>query len=322
VLAAIAVAATLTVLGASMPASGAAIKGTIEVISVTDQGTGLNAPVQGRRFDVAVRVVDESNQPLTLTKATSIRLTEVSGAGALGGTTTGVIAKNASTGTISGAIYSTFANGENGVVLRVSAFGGVELNPSRDVTVNVAATAFKASATPHVPLEVVDPNCVQPTAERPTCGVLQLPNGASGNVVTALGSCQGIVASNCSPNTGVVPGLLFTGLVNLKDADGDRLYCTPERDELATAPCNDPVTSILKCDKSKCGNSGAGVTQFPVLVDLTNVGTLTEAPPCPSRGILGANQNVCWDQSQSRKDIAGDLHSYVLFDIDYRMSHP
>jgi hypothetical protein len=304
-MAATAVAATLTALGMSTPVNAAPIKGSL-VASVTDQGTGLTAPVQGRQFDVKVNVVDlaESPQPLAVSKATTIELIEVSGDGTLGGNLKGVIPKNTSTGTISGAIYSTDANGENGVKLQVRVVSGVALNPA-PVTENVAATAVREPATDS-PLEVVDRNCVDPTPERPTCGLLLLPNGVNDDVIMALGQCLGVGTPTFDCSAGGVRGLLVTAVADL----GNR-YSEIE-----------PATFVLKCDKSKCGNGG--VLDFPPLVDVSkdNTGALVQPPACPSKGVLGDNQPACWDQVQSKKDIAGDVHTYILFDVDFRFSHP
>ncbi len=118
--------------GISIPASAAPAKGSLEIVSITDTASGLGAPVQDRPFDVVVRVLDTAGQPTTVNQRTTIVLEEVSGPGSLGGATTGVIPRNGSGATISGATYTQFANG---VELRVRATTGVELAPA-EVTVN------------------------------------------------------------------------------------------------------------------------------------------------------------------------------------------
>src|ERR687897_681024 len=134
-------AGVLAAAGISVPAN-AAPKGSLEIVSVTDTASGLGAPVQNRPFNVAVRILDNAGQPMTVNQATRIALEEVSGPGVLGGTTTAVIPRNGSSATISGATYSLYANG---VVLRVRAVSGVDLSPD-DVTVDVALTAVGANA--------------------------------------------------------------------------------------------------------------------------------------------------------------------------------
>src|SRR5512132_1830103 len=98
-------AGVLAAAGTSVPAYAAA-KGSLEIVSVTDTGSGLGAPVQDRPFNVAVRVLDLAGQPTTVNQATTIVLEEVSGPGVLGGTTSAVIPRYGSGATISGATYS------------------------------------------------------------------------------------------------------------------------------------------------------------------------------------------------------------------------
>jgi hypothetical protein len=292
----------LATLAGLPPASGGAVKGSLVVLSVTDPTTGLAGAVQGRPFSVVVEARDDAGAPLAVTRDTTVTLVEISGPGSLGGTLTGTILKNGSQGTISGATYSTFANG---VVLEVRATGGVSLSAGR-ATVNVARTAVKATATPRSALDVTDPGCTVPSPAVPVCGFLKLPNGANGTILLSVGSCAGIVA--CFSNAQAPPGLV-TASVSLKDANGAPLYTK-------TAP----ATFVLGCDKSLCSNGG--VPKFQVLIDVTDTGAFAVAPDCPSRGVLGATQTACLDTVQSKKDGSGDLFSVVLFDHDIRGSYP
>jgi hypothetical protein len=290
-----------SVLTALVPvtASGGAVKGSLAVISVSDGGTGLAGAVQGRPFTVMVESQDDTGAPVALTKATTVELSEVSGAGALSGTLTGVIPKNGSRATISGAVYSAL---DNGVVLRVTATSGVALSPA-ETTVNVASTAVRAVGAPRVAQNVTDPGCAVPTPASPVCGYLLLPNGANGTILLSVGSCEGIL--EC-----VTDGAgLVTAEVVLKDELGAPLY-TREA----------PATFVAACDKSLCGNGG--VPNFDVLFDVTNTEDLTVAPPCPAKGTIGDNQEFCHDTVQSKKDGSGDLHSYILFVHDARASFP
>ena len=165
------------------PASGGAVKGSLVVRSVTDPASGLAGAVQGRPFSVVVEALDDLGAPLVVTRDTTVTLVEISGPGSLGGTLTGTIRKNTSQGTISGATYSTFANG---VVLEVRSTGGLSLSAGR-TTVNVARTAVKATATPRSALDVTDPGCAVPSAAVPVCGYLKLPNGGNGTVLLSVG---------------------------------------------------------------------------------------------------------------------------------------
>jgi hypothetical protein len=78
----------------------------------------------------------------------------------------------------------------------------------------------------------------------------------------------------------------------------------------------------VACDKALCRENANGVPQLPLLYTFDNDGDLLkEAGPCPSKGVIGANQEVCVDYVQSKRQ-NGDLYSYLLFDYDLRASHP
>ncbi len=284
------------------PAVGGAVKGSLVVLSVEDTSTGLGGAVQGRPFSVVVEARDDDGVPVTVTRDTTVTLVAISGPGSLGGTVTGKILKNGSRVTISGATYSTFANG---VVLEARSSGGVALSAGR-TTVNVSRTAVRATATPRQAIDVTDPACAAPSAAVPVCGYLSLPNGANGTVLLSVGSCAGIVS--CFAQAQAPPGLV-TASVSLKDAGGAPLY-TKEA----------PATFVIGCDKSLCSNGG--VPKFDVLIDVTDTGAFAVAPRCPSKGVLGATQTACVDTVQSKRNGAGDLYSVVLFDYDIRGSYP
>jgi hypothetical protein len=297
------------VIGISIPASAVPpVKGSLDIVSITDTASGLGAPVQDRPFDVVVRVLDTAGQPTTVNQATRIVLEEVSGPGVLGGTTTAVIPRNGSSATISSATYSQFANG---VELRVRATTGVELAPA-EVTVEVALRAVGANANPGNPLNLTDPDCAAPTAEVPTCGQLLLPNGASGLVTVSVGSCDGLVDpaipdrdDDCL-TVGDTEALVVTTIANLKDADGNPLYETSH------------ATLTLACDKVLCGQSG--VPKLPVIYTLENTGQLdTVAPECSAKGVLAEGQEACVDYVSSMRS-KGDLYLVVLFRVDARWS--
>jgi hypothetical protein len=291
----------LASLAAIPPASGA-VKGSLVVLSVNDTATGLAGAVQGRPFTVVVEARDDLGAPLPVTRDTTVTLVEISGPGSLGGTLTGTIPKNTSQGTISGATYSTFANG---VVLEARSTGGVSLNAGQ-TTANVARTAVRTTATPGSALDVTDPGCAVPSPAVPVCGFLKLPNGANGTVLMSVGSCAGILT--CFTGAGTPPGLV-TAAVSLKDANGNALYTK-----------TNPATFVLGCDKTLCSNGG--VPKFAVLVDVTDTGAFAMAPDCPSKGVLGATQTACLDTVQSKKDGSGDVFSVVLFDHDIRGTYP
>ena len=136
---------------------------------ITDQGSRLQWPVQGRPFDVVVQAVDDDGKPAAVSKTTKIKLTEVFGPGDLGGNTTAIIPAGLPSTTIYGATYSQFANG---VKLKVKVVYGDHLAPDK-ITVEVALTAVGADAKPGTALTLKDPDCLAPTAEVPNCGIFR-----------------------------------------------------------------------------------------------------------------------------------------------------
>jgi hypothetical protein len=292
--------------GISIPASAAATKGSLDIVSITDTASGLGAPVQGRPFNVVVRVLDTAGQPTTVNQATTIVLEEVSGPGVLGGTTTAVIPRNGSGATISGATYSQFANG---VVLRVRAASGVSLDADQ-MTVEVALKAAGANATAGDPLNLTDPDCAAPTGTVPNCGQFLLPEGANGHVTVSVGSCDGLNDPD-DPEVKCRDGaLLVTAIGNLKDEQGNPLYTR-----------SSPATLVVACDKDLCREMANGVPKVPLFFTLNNTGPLEEeALPCPAKGVIDEDQDACVDYVSSSRS-RGDLYLHLLFAADARSSY-
>ncbi|MGH3471643.1 MAG: hypothetical protein ACRDPG_06320 [Nocardioidaceae bacterium] len=134
-----------------------------------------------------------------------------------------------------------------------------------------------------------------PTPTDQVCGDLVLPNGSDGQQLMTLGVCSG---TDCPTNN--------TYLWAMAGVSG---YSN-----------SSPATLILKCDKTLC--TGGGINTYHPLVSLVPNGPLTQAPPCPSKGTVGAGQQVCVDYVQSRRDNAGDTLLYILFVNDPRVSFP
>jgi hypothetical protein len=323
VLSAALLAAALVLIGTWLPADATGAHGqggdhddadALQIVLIRDRGSGLLWPVQDRKFDVVVQVVDDDGQPVKVTEPTKIKLTEVSGPGELGGNTTAIIQKDFSSTVILGATYSQFANG---VVLKVKVVYGERL-VSDKITVEVALTAVGADAKPGKPLNLTDPNCAAPTSKVPTCGFLNLNNGADGHVTLSVGSCDDLADKfgGCRERANT-EALVVTAIASLKDSDGDPLYSRKH-----------PAKAILACDKVLCGKSdhkwhgktGHKKPKIRVLYTLNNTGPLTNvAPPCKKKGVLGQDQKVCVDYKNSkRRD--GDLYLPLLYKSDIRFS--
>ena len=90
--------------------------GSLTIVSVSDTGSGLAAPVQGRPFDVVVEVRDDAGELIDAQSGRHDRAHPGLGDGALGGNSAAVIARNSSSATISMPPTPV----ENGVVLRVA----------------------------------------------------------------------------------------------------------------------------------------------------------------------------------------------------------
>jgi hypothetical protein len=318
VLSAALLAAALVIVGTWLPAGATGTHGeggdrddakALQIVLITDTGSGLQWPVEGEPFNVVVQVVDDDGEPIKVRKATKIELKEVSGPGDLGGNTTAVIQAGFSSTTIVGATYSQFANG---VVLAVKVVYGEKLVPDK-ITVEVALTAVGANATPGKSLTLQDPNCSAPTSKVPNCGIFVLKNGADGRVTLSVGSCDGLVKVDDLRDCRTVGGteaLVITAIASLKDSAGDSLYNRKH-----------PAKVILACDKTLCSTNGDNhKPKIKVLYTLNNVGPLTKvAPPCPKKGVLGKDQEACVDYKNSkRRD--GDLYLPVLFNVDGRFA--
>jgi hypothetical protein len=277
----------------------------LQIVLIKDRGSGLLWPVEDRKFDVVVHVVDDDNKPTEVDEPTKIKLTEVSGPGELRGNTAAVIQKGFSSTVISGATYSQFANG---VVLKVKVIYGEHLDSDK-ITVEVALTAVGADAKPGKPLKLKDPDCAAPTSKVPTCGILLLKNGADGHVTLSVGSCDGLANKfgGCRERANT-EALVVTAIASLRDSDGDPLYSRKH-----------PAKAILACDESLCPKT-KDVTKFKVIYTLNNTGPLKKvAPPCPKKGVIGKDQKACVDYKNSkRRD--GDLYLPLLYNVDARYS--
>jgi hypothetical protein len=136
--------------------------------------------------------------------------------------------------------------------------------------------------------------CTTVDPAHPMCGIVSLPNGATGNVALSLGVCP--AGGQCRSGALVTQFIAnMSGYTN-------------------TAPAR----MTIVCDKSLCGNGG--VNKFTAMWSTTASGALAAVPACPSKGVIGASQQYCTDYVSSTRDNAGDLRLVVLFLKDVRGS--
>lgn len=265
----------------------------IVITSVTDQGTGVPTAIAGHPFAVGIALVDSAGNPYFVNKDTVISLSATGGTANLGGNTTGTVLKNQSTTTIFGVTYPKVEN----VTLQASGFKLA--TGSRFLSVQKEAQAISPT-TPFV--STCGPG--DPSTANPICSEVTFHNGVGSTGWFGVGPCvgfPGIDPSTCAP----VEASLFSLIADFGD-----LYTRA-----------DPLTVIWNCHKSVCGTGGgaptSGVPFAPLFVQLEDGGPFVESPACPSKGIVGPDQQFCTDYVQSGRS-QGNLFLYLLFKSDPR----
>lgn len=136
--------------------------------------------------------------------------------------------------------------------------------------------------------------CTTVGPANPICGIVDLPNGTTTNAVMTIGPCN---AGTPHCHTGNTVTQFIAGMTGL--------YTRA-----------DPARMTLVCDKSLCGKGG--VPHYTAQWAQSATDPLTAAPACPSKGVIGADQDFCTDYVSSSRDNAGDLLLVVLFAKDVR----
>jgi hypothetical protein len=305
---------------ASAPlAVNAGIPTKLVVQSATDEKTLLASPVATLPFDVAVQAQDAFGNPavVSTTSPTSLALT-ASGPGSLTSAGSGTIPAGATSGTITGAVYSVIGNG---VVLTASTASPAL---SGTLSVNVQQQAATTTTSPGTPttLTSLNPNgsqCV-PSQQTPTCAQLFLGNGANGSQPVYLfeGSCIG-VSTTCLSN-GSLAGLLVDATANFKDANGQPLYTNAH-----------PAKVVISCYVGLCKTIGdtdndtedktEDANKYPLYLNASDTGgSFTKAPLCTKPGVINAGATFCVDLSGSLRDKNKNLVTTLLIAIDFRVS--
>lgn len=270
-------------------AAGPPVALTID--GVTDEG-GFGVLAKNAPFDVTVTARDAYGNPSAYTGTVTLSTSGGTGSslGTLAGTTTATFSAQSSV-TVAGATYTGYGNS---ITLNAAASGLTSASTSIDVSLFVT----KQNASAHVSTSVTNSSCTDATPQVPVCSTLILPNGANGVVTLSQGVCNPFTPCLTGP---LNQALLVDGRANLTDpATGNLLYTR-----------NAPATVQLRCDKTLCG--GSGTNNFPILFQPSGGGPFVDAPACPSKGHIGANQTFCQDFRQDHRDNAGDLVAYVLF---------
>jgi len=255
-------------------------------------------------FDVAVALVDDAgtSYPVSNAQETVLRISVLRGATAF---VSDVAAETEIPAGGSTAVFEDLAlsRAANGVQLTVEVGAGTKRAFALTPAVTAAFDVVRSFTNVPVPQgdrgssllvsgDGIDQPC-EPTAETTTCADLVLPNGVSSDVFFSNGVCDADVGCR---------------------DDVDLLQVLADFEYSRTAP----ATIVWKCDKTACG--GGGVPSKVLKVNLLPTGPLADAPPCDTKGTVGAAQDYCVDYVQSKRDVAGDLHLYLLLVRDARMS--
>lgn len=303
--------APLAVAGTPAATAAPAPTATKMTVTVTGSSVPAGAPgnpsalvVAGTAFTVGVQFTDDGGAalPASYTKDTtvsfSVRDDDAAHDVALSAKTPVVVAKG--TASSSGQLRLTAGNR---ATLTATVTGGTrdaKAIPSVDsVTFDVVLSATPLS-DPGAKVVSTGNGSIgdfcDATKTDPYCADLFLPSGSVSGAVLSLGLCDALYCGSSS-------NLLLQWLADL---DGS-VY----------GPTN-PATVVYTCDKSVCG--GTGVPQIPVYATLSPTGSLALAAECTAKGVVNEGADFCVDYKQSTKDNAGDVHLFVLFTRDGRIS--
>ena len=294
-LAAIATLVTTASLAVAAPAptATAITIARVSTPSITVPSTpGAAAPYVVRAVPFTVDLT--TDQPLSTTKATRVRLSVTSGPDA-GRTAFVDVPAGATSASVTGVVLSTAFNGvglEAAVDARkTSVAPGTTvidvLRTSLSAPAGSKVTGFGGGGGPGV-------RC-SPTASDPVCGDLLLPESAGvlSDQLLSQGACNGLCNSL---------GSFLQVLVSVDPA----VYNN-----------RNPIEVVAKCDKSLC--SGGGIKSYSVSVQLTPASPPVPSPPCSAKGVVDAGRSFCTDYVQSTRDNAGDLLLSVLLAQDAKI---
>ncbi|KHK99950.1 hypothetical protein LK09_01115 [Microbacterium mangrovi] len=246
----------------------------------------------GTPFQVTVTLFNGST-PATYNTDTAVTLTSSGGTGSLS-TTTATIPAGQSSVTIS----TSYSAATNGLVVTATTTNKKSVLTASTVSfpVNLSLNLLPGNSPllPNGTAGADGNGCAVVDAAHPMCAIVQLPSGATGNVVFSIGVCP--AKASC----------IAGGLVNQVIAD------------MPAATRTSPARLTIVCDKTLCGSGG--VNKYLAMWSQDATSPLAAAPACPSKGIIGPDQTFCTDYVSSTRGNSADLSLVVLFLKDLRGS--
>jgi len=251
-------------------------------------------------FDVTATTVglDGNPAPLSFTKATTVLVSAVTPTGTVDLGSVSVPAEQTSI-----AFSRTLADDIDDVFLHLESVEAKKADPVRQgdsllFDVQREFSQSDAATTPDTSIggDNQGGDCT-PTPLDDTCFEIHLPAGsATGNHLLSLGNCNEV--NPCRRG-----GEYWWSLVNVLASE------------------TDPAIVDMGLDKSlRQGILANGVPKAKWLVRGSGLTVWVEAPPCPSRGVLGADQDFCHDVSWGHRDNSGDTWIRLLWKRDIRGS--
>ena len=236
-----------------------------------------------------------ANRAVTLHVSVAVGSTSFSPASA----TSVTVAKGATSATFPDLVLTTAANGVALLVTATEPSSATQdvvpkRSPSFDVARDFDAVRINGTAGASVSREGVGVACTA-TPARQTCVDLLLPASAGNGDLAffSTGVCDASVG--CAAGRDLLQVLAAFEL-----------------------PRSNPATLVVKCDKTLCG--GGAIGGEVLKVSLAATGELRTATSCARKGVVDPGLDFCVDLVQSRRDLAGDTHLFLLMVRDARMS--
>lgn len=224
------------VLTPTLTAAGAPSKFAVTTIN------GGSSPSTGTGFDVVIQLQDNSDNPVNATQDTSVTLSVGSGAGAIGGTTTGTISSGSNTVTISGVTYNT---AESGVSITATNTGG-SLTAGTSSTFEVLAAAntlvLVSAPTTGITNNTLDSFTVEARRSSDSSKDLNYTKSITISKASGTGTLGGTTSATASAGVATFNNLNFNtaGDFTIQAADGSLTSSAS-----ATITISDPAPSLL-----------------------------------------------------------------------------